>query len=657
MNRHLDFFDPAVPATLQQVLTEAYARGARKVLVSGADNRNTGLRRMLHSTGFTTLVGRRISDIKPINISNSDLLVINDGSSTAVSRVLHACIGKMIGVIAPITDHHISKRTVFLMAIPKAGTHMLIRLFGLMGLERSLDRAPRQGSWCTPVGWEYHAPCHELVAKDFSHPLGRQLFFRSPAIFVYRNPLDILVSELDWFVKPEHLFSGYLNSFKNDRERLFRLIADDSVMGNIRDRINRYAGWMNFSNVIPVSYEELVGASGGGDNTRQADSIWALQLKLHIAGCPEDFGRQLYDPGSATFMNGEIGRHRECFTDKHWTAFDTLPQDFMRALGYSKDSLVSSKVDELLNRRLLVKQLSNNQLYVPRMVRANLQGWNIVEIAGQYYPVKLGHRIDSPGAGKDFAHNHEGFMTDADAAGFIVNNYTSQFVYDAPSQGTDTFLEIENYFGFNIIRHNKCWYGIAQAVGPLDLASLDAPAFESMRIKGQCVTGENITEIKAGILKQELQAHIDAAQLRFATELKVVREQVRSVQEQDEIAIAHVREQVRSVREQDEIAIAQVQEQVRSVREQDEIAIAQVREQVRSVQEQDEIAIAHGAETDRQLDAMWKQIDELELQAGTELKSVQEQLGRIVNNPFVRMSQLMYRSLRSAYRLVFRGKH
>src|SRR5262249_33978009 len=152
---------------------------------------------------------------------------------------------------------HYSRRTVFLMSIPKAGTHMVIRLFDLMGLPQSSERSPQPGSWSTPVGYAYHAPCRELMASNAFDPIGRGLLLRSPAVFVYRNPLDIIVSEWDWLLKPEHAFSGYLSSCGDDSDPLEKLIADHRVMGNIRDRINRYTGWMSFSNVVPVSYEEL----------------------------------------------------------------------------------------------------------------------------------------------------------------------------------------------------------------------------------------------------------------------------------------------------------------------------------------------------------------------------------------------------------------
>ena len=579
---HLDFFDPGVAATLQRPTVEAYARGARKALVAGTDRCNSELRNMLSSTGFTSIVERFISDVQSVDISDSDLLVINSDSSTDVSRVMHDCIGKKIAVIAPITDHHISKRTVFLMSIPKAGTHLLIRLLGLIGLERSSDRDPRPGTWCTQVGYEYHAPCRELLANDWFNPLGRHLFFRSPAIFVYRNPLDIVVSELDWFVKPEHSFSGYLNCCTDDRERLSRLIADDSVMGSIRDRINRYTGWMNFGNVIPVSYEELVGASGGGDDTQQADSIWALQLKLHVAGCPEEFGRQLYDSGSATFSKGKIGRHKERFTDEHWTTLDTLPQDFMCALGYAKGSVTSSRVDEMLKRPLVVKQLSDEQLFTPKLVLEGYLGWNIAEIAGRYFPVKQGQHIASPTEAIAFSNGHDGFMTIADAKESLFQNMAFRSDHVEPSQLTGSVLKLQGFNGFNVVLHNGSWYGFAQATGPLDVAGVDALTIKSMKSIGQCVTGESIADVKAEVLRLTVQ------------------------------------------------------------------------EQLGSLKEQQESAVAHGAETDQRLDELREHIDEAQLRSNKELQSVQQQLGRIVNNPFVRVGRLMYRSLRSVYRFVFR---
>ena len=79
-----------------------------------------------------------------------------------------------------------------------------------------------------------------------------------------------------------------------------------------------------------------------------------------------------------------------------------------------------------------------------------------------------------------------------------------------------------------------------------------------------------------------------------------------------------------------------------------------MQQQLGSLKEQQESAVAHGAETDQRLDELREHIDEAQLRSNKELQSVQQQLGRIVNNPFVRVGRLMYRSLRSVYRFVFR---
>ena len=217
MKRTLEFFQPGTRGALQKPLARAYEHGARTAVVIGTRAGKSTLTDALKKTGFSW-VEKRVAAFPARDAAAADLVLVHDGSCSEVSRVLHACMELDAAVLAPVTAHHFSQRTVFLISIPKAGTHMLIRLFGLMGLARSPDRAPRPGTWSTPVGREYHAPCRDLLANDWFDPMGRQLLFRSPAVFVYRNPLDIVVSELDWFVRPEHAFSGYLNCCADEAE-------------------------------------------------------------------------------------------------------------------------------------------------------------------------------------------------------------------------------------------------------------------------------------------------------------------------------------------------------------------------------------------------------------------------------------------------------
>jgi hypothetical protein len=339
------------------------------------------------------------------------------------------------------------------------------------------------------------------MANDWFDPIGRQLLFRSPVIFVYRNPLDIIVSELDWFVRPDHAFSGYLNSCADKSEQLDRLIADQSVMGNIRDRINRYTGWVKFENVVPVSYEELVGSRGSGSDADQEDSIWALQLKLHIPGDPSEYAKHVYDPTSATFSAGRIGRHLECFEERHFSLLGSLQQDFMEALGYSRGAKTSSRVIELRRRPLAIKELHPDILHMPRLVRESVMGWNIIEVAGKYFPIRQGEQIMSAADAASVLAAREGFVTLGDAMDAVIHGSGVTAVATETENATEPKLVTEGYWGFNVICHSKNWYGIDQAAGNLDIGRLGELALERMKRNGTCVTGESYADVKAEILR------------------------------------------------------------------------------------------------------------------------------------------------------------
>jgi hypothetical protein len=498
VNRHLDFFDPSISGAIGKPLERAFEFGVRRAVVVGTEACGQKLASVLRKVGFSWVESPLATFRTPE--ANTDLVLITSTNGADVSKALHACIDRNVVVIAPITEHHYSRRTVFLLSIPKAGTHMVIRLLNLMGLRRSPERAPLPGTWSTPVGYHYHAPCRDLLAGDSFDPMGRQLLFRSPAIFVYRNPLDIVVSELDWFLKPDHALSAYLNCCTDKAEQLDRLIADSTVMGTIRDRINSHVGWINFNNVIAVSYEELVGQRGGGSDSAQLDTIWAMQLKLQVSGSPQDYGSRLYDPASATFSKGRIGRHKECFEKRHFTLFDSLPQDFMQTLGYTRGSRISSRVKMLRQRTLVVKELPLPLFYEPRLVREGMLGWNIVEVGGRYFPVRQGAHATFPENAKAIVAGTEGFMTLRDAEDAVIIGQAETTGGRAPGV-TQPELVVEGYCGFNIVCYKGGWYGFDQAAGSIDIGALGDSILEAMKRNGSCVTGETIADVKAEILR------------------------------------------------------------------------------------------------------------------------------------------------------------
>ena len=298
-------------------------------------------------------------------------------------------------IIAPITPHYYENTPLFLISIPKSGTHLLYKLAESFGYKPGivLSEPPSPGNWYCLEYSNSHTS-----AKDFfidtvrRSPFGNRHhpFPRSPAIFIYRNPLDILVSEANYYHKDgKTAFHGYLNT-RSFEERLLTLIDDPWLMGSIRDRIGNFIPWLEFGNVIPISFEELIGDQGGASGEEQLKLIWSMQLKLHIPGNPKYFGKKIFDQNSPTFHKGKIGSFKDYFTDEAYKKFYQLPQDFVQSLGYDfedpqADNLVPKRSLEFRARPLTYSEVDfdNTQILVERQYL----GHSIYRFASTYYAV------------------------------------------------------------------------------------------------------------------------------------------------------------------------------------------------------------------------------------------------------------------------------
>ncbi len=198
-----------------------------------------------------------------------DVLLLNEPEAEALSAIfLEYLDAENLTILAPITAHYYKNRPLFLISIPKGGTHLLYRLAEAIGYGAAVvhNGNPAPGNWYCVEYSNSHT-----VARDFfidsvrRQPFGNRHhpFPRTPALFIYRNPLDIVVSEANYYHRDgATVFSSYLRHLDFE-QRLQRLIEDPHLLGSIRDRINNFVPWLECENVIPVSFEELIGAKGG----------------------------------------------------------------------------------------------------------------------------------------------------------------------------------------------------------------------------------------------------------------------------------------------------------------------------------------------------------------------------------------------------------
>jgi len=409
---YLAFFECRPEDCLVQLMELGVGEGAKVVLSPWDDFADALLHQAGSEWNFSVLDDAR-SGAAPTGIERvtklgpADILLINEQDPERLSSALLGHVDEEnIAILAPITVHYWKNRPLFLISIPKGGTHLLFRLVESLGYGPGIVHHgnPRPGHWyCIE-----HSNTH-TSARDFfidtvrREPFGNRHhpFPRTPCLFIYRNPLDIAVSEANYYGREDAtVFYSYFKGLDFE-QRLLRVIDDPKLLGSIRDRVNNFAAWFDFGNVIPISFEELVGSEGGGDDEVRNRLIWSLQLKLHIPGNPADLAKEIYDRASPTFHEGRIGSWREKFSPQALQVFFSLDQDFMKIAGYSEGEYRASDVGEALGRiRLLPSRADefrhralitgkNDFSDTPINVDWNFLGNNLVFFHGSYYALPL----------------------------------------------------------------------------------------------------------------------------------------------------------------------------------------------------------------------------------------------------------------------------
>jgi hypothetical protein len=328
---------------------------------------------------------------RPSQRFDATLLIGNDAERIS-SALLDYLDIPAIKLVAPVTGHHFSNRPLYLISIPKAGTHLLFRLAQALGYAAGgiSPTQPRGAHWYYLLHSNAHTTTRDFFRDELQRaPFGNRAhpFMRSPALFNYRNPLDILISEANyWHIDGNSPLSVVLGPLSFE-ERVARLIDDRWLLGSIRDRVGEYAAWLDCSNVIPVSFEEIVGGAGGGSDESFDALVWSLQLKLHVPGMPERIRAAASDRLSPTFREGRINGWRQALPSEAVRRIEALPQDFMDVFGYGESAVLPWRVDAYRRRPLKVMSAAHHT--VPYLVEPDFLGHNIVSYQQQYYALPL----------------------------------------------------------------------------------------------------------------------------------------------------------------------------------------------------------------------------------------------------------------------------
>lgn len=424
------------------------------------------------------------------------LIILTETSGERLHQLLMAYVELTEAyVVAPVTDWHFSKKPLFLVSIPKAGTHLLYELAAALGYAPGIHAPefPLGQSWYCLEYENSHTGAPDFFVDSVRRSLfgnRHHSFSVSPVLFIYRHPLDILVAESHYYHGDgKTIFSGWLSGL-DFSGRVERLLADNGLLGSFADRIKQFVPWLDFPNVIKLSFEELVGSPGGGSECDQLDVIWSILLKLQAPGNPREICKTLFNRHSATFRSGQIGGYKQELSVATISTFAEKSDDIFSAFGYSSDGDSTLPARRMSFRRQILSYSKSDFDKTPITIEAPFLGCNLVRYGGRIYavPVAAGeiHLERLPVEKLALLPSAENLQA-VKLLLVLGKRKTSQRLdafhqlgavlrEQAPADGIYCYWQdvawpvlVEEYNAFNIVLFGGRFYGIRQSLGMVDL--------------------------------------------------------------------------------------------------------------------------------------------------------------------------------------------
>lgn len=249
--------------------------------------------------------------------------------------------------------------SVACVALHKSGTNLmtaLLRRLGYAVAGEGTGRSPyADGLWESheeetladlPARSAYFA--HSLPLPDIGgigqepRPLFNLLCAQPwPIVFHYRDPRAVLASLCrylarsagDFTTAPFHVMVARILRELPAADRLDFAIAN--LEPYLRWSFSNNAWLLDVPFVMRSSYEELVGARGGGDQTDAVRWVAQLMLRLQVGGDPAEVASAIYDEGSRTFDRGSAYGWQAEFSASQRDLFNTRYADMLRRYGYA----------------------------------------------------------------------------------------------------------------------------------------------------------------------------------------------------------------------------------------------------------------------------------------------------------------------------------
>ncbi len=473
----------------------------------------------------------------PTTIPTHCVLILTETDEERLANQLLACIDCTdLTILAPITARHFSRKPLFIVSIPKGGTHLVYELAKALGYSAGVELPdfPQPQTWYCVEYSNSHT-----VARDFfvdtvrRSPFGNRHhpFPDTPTLFAYRHPLDILVSEAHYYCRDgKTVFSGYFAG-EDFSQRVRSLIDDEWLLGTLRERIGGFSPWLRFPNVIPVSFEELVGGQGGGSDAIQHRLIWSILLKLQVDGNVQELSERVFNRKSATFHEGQIGAFRTQLPAALINELARSCKDVLDVFGYSinADPPITTHASRYLKRPMQYATEIFDSLAIN--AESNFMGCNLVRYGHQFYamPISAGN-VDFqtlqaeqlaalPSAptlsslknllliGSKVYQSH---VRQLEGAGRALQDKKplSDKAYWGKASGPQL---LDAYHDFNLLQWRGQHLALRQSIGPVDLTEEDLQNIQSRYTDGDVLVAESIDTLKLEIDTRAITTRLESA--------------------------------------------------------------------------------------------------------------------------------------------------
>jgi len=227
--------------------------------------------------------------------------------------------------------YSINNEELFLISIPKSGSHLLQKAIQLILKKNSI--------WINPDNITYplikNLPSnttfisHLPFSNEKIEILNKNKF--NKFIFIYRDPRDVIISRV--FFELNRTISS---TIKNQKQ------FDETVkhyLNNIANLYSQFTPWINQKDSCSIRFENIIGQQGGGSEILQYKEIKKLCnfLNIHSETKIKECINNLF-AGTYTFREGKIGSWKKYFSNENKEQFKKIAGNVLISLGYEKDN-------------------------------------------------------------------------------------------------------------------------------------------------------------------------------------------------------------------------------------------------------------------------------------------------------------------------------